>query len=187
MKHLLVLFIFTLSLQSYGQRNYDDWMVNVGINAINSLGTQSPINSPEDWAFRHPIAVSVEKGWSELFSIELAASFNGFEENVRFDPRPATEDFTYFGLDTHIKYYFGEHIFPREDWIDFYGSAGIGMFTIDEANISINAGGGVLVWLNRYRTFGLRAQIIGKFAFDNANSGFDNNHYQYNLQAVFKL
>ena len=97
------------------------------------------------------------------------------------------EDYNYLSLDTHVKYYFGQHIFPRTDWIDFYANAGIGFFHIDETNISANLGGGVLVWLNDSRTFGLRAQTIGKFAFNHPDSGFDNNHYQYHLQAVFKL
>ena len=73
------------------------------------------------------------------------------------------------------------------DWIDIYGNAGLGFFSIDETNISANLGGGLLFWINGDKTFGIRAQVIGKFAFNHSDSGLDNNHYQYHLQAVFKL
>ena len=46
---------------------------------------------------------------------------------------------------------------------------------------------GVLFWLDEDNEFGLRLQLVGKFAFNNNDSGFDNNHYQYGLHFVWRL
>lgn len=183
---LIALFV-SFSISSFAQRGEKDWYLNFGVNAINSLGSQSPIYHPSDWSFQFPISAAVEFNWSEIISIEQSITFNGFTSEHTIDHADLKEDYNYLSLDTHVKYYFGQHIFPRTDWIEIYANAGIGFFHIDETNISANLGGGVLVWLNSSRTFGLRAQTIGKFAFNHPDSGYDNNHYQYHLQAVFKL
>ncbi|WP_178983455.1 outer membrane beta-barrel protein [Winogradskyella helgolandensis] len=188
-KIFLLALLLTFSIFSFAQRNNNDWSLSVGVNAINSLGTKSPFNSPEDWSFKTPISAAVEFNWTEQLAIEQAITFNGFSEDSRIDFALPEKDYNYLSLDTHVKYYFGELIFgrARNDWFDIYANAGVGFFHIDETNISANLGGGVLFWLNRDRTFGLRAQTIAKFAFNHPDSGYDNNHYQYHLQAVFKL
>ncbi|REE27468.1 outer membrane protein with beta-barrel domain [Winogradskyella pacifica] len=188
-KILLLAFILIFSLSSFAQRRNSDWSMSIGVNAINSLGTQSPFDRPGDWSFQTPISAGVEFNWTDKFAIEQSITFNGFSDDESIDFDSTDEDYNYISLDTHVKYYFGELIFGRgrNDWFDIYANVGVGFFHIDESNISANLGGGVLFWLNEDRTFGLRAQTIAKFAFDHANSGYDNNHYQYHLQAVFKL
>lgn len=186
-KLILIALLVSFSISSFAQRSTKDWYLNVGVNAINSLGSRSPIYHPSDWAFQFPIAAAVEFNWSEKFSIEQAITFNGFTSEHTIDNADLKEDYNYLSLDTHVKYYFGQHIFPNTDWLDFYADVGIGFFHIDETNISANVGGGALVWLNQARSFGLRGQIISKFAFNHPESGFDNNHFQYHLQVVFKL
>ncbi|WP_458628853.1 outer membrane beta-barrel protein [Winogradskyella sp. PC D3.3] len=189
-KILLLALIITFSISSFAQRNKSDWSLNIGLNAINSLGTQSPLNSPEDWSYQFPISAGVEFNWTDRFAIEQSITFNGFSEDSRIDYAKPEKNYNYISFDTHVKYYFGELILGRgrnADWFDIYANAGLGFFHINETNISANIGGGVLFWLNRHRSFGLRAQTIAKFAFDHSNSGYDNNHYQYHLQAIFKL
>ena len=186
---LIALFV-SFSISSFAQRGEKDWYINFGVNAINSLGSQSPIYHPEDWSFQNPISAAVEFNWTEKFAIEQSITFNGFttENRIDSDYNNLKEDYNYLSLDTHVKYYFGEHIFgDRLDWLELYVNGGIGFFHIDETNMSANLGGGVLVWLNDSRTFGIRAQTIGKFAFNHPDSGYDDNHYQYHLQVVFKL
>ncbi|WP_179336978.1 outer membrane beta-barrel protein [Winogradskyella ludwigii] len=188
---LTLLLAFTLN--SFAQRSRDkgDLYLSVGVNAINTLGTQSPFNDPEDWSYKTPISVALEFNWSEKLAIEQSITFNGFDTSSRADfsaNTPLEKDYNYLSIDTNLKYYFGEHIFGRKaEWFDIYADAGIGFFHIDETNISANLGGGVLFWLNRYRTIGLRAQTIAKFAFNHSDSGYDNNHYQYHLQLIIKL
>ena len=187
---VITCFTFVITAQSERSIREDEWLLSVGVNTINSLGTKNPFEDPSDWAFRFPLMASIEGKFFDLFSLEVDLSLNGFEENERLDAAgPPSEDFTYLGIDTALKYYFGEYIFPRAEWIDFYAKAGLGFFIIDDANIAFNFGGGALFWLNRAHTFGLRAQGVGKFAFDHSDRGsvYPNNHFQYSLQAVFKL
>ncbi len=192
-KLILLVLLVTYSMSSTAQVNKDvkinkeEWLLSFGVNAINSLGSRSPIYHPGDWTFKFPISAAIELSWTENLAIEQSITFNGFNEDNTIDNAILTEDYNYLSFDTHLKYYFGHHIFPDTDWIDFYANAGLGFYHIDQTNISANLGGGVLVWLNKSRSFGLRAQTIGKFAFNHSQSGFDNNHFQYHLQAVFKL
>ncbi|WP_179333458.1 outer membrane beta-barrel protein [Winogradskyella costae] len=189
MKKILLLALITFCTFSFAQRRNDDWSLSVGVNAINSLGSRSPFKSPGDWSFQTPFSAAAEYRFAYQFAIEQSITFNGFNDDESIDFIPTNEDYNYLSLDTHVKYYFGELIFGRgrNDWFDIYANAGLGFFNIDETNISVNLGGGVLFWLNENRTFGLRAQTIAKFAYDSSNNGYDNNHYQYHLQAVFKL
>jgi hypothetical protein len=76
---------------------------------------------------------------------------------------------------------------PKVDWIDFYSNVGVGFFHINNTNISANIGGGVLFWLNRKKTWGIRAQTIAKFALDSKDSGLETNHFQTHLQLIFAL
>jgi hypothetical protein len=188
----LVVSCFTIGMTAQRERSIDldEWYVSLGVNAINSLGTKSPFSDPGDWAFKFPITAAIETRWSELFAVEVALSLNGFDANSPIDAvGPSDEDIPYISVDSALKYYFGHHILPRAEWIDFYANAGFGLFILDDANLSFNFGGGVLFWLNRDHTFGLRAQGIGKFAFNHSDTGvvYPNNHFQYSLQAVIKL
>jgi hypothetical protein len=193
-KIFLAVFIscFTLVLTAQSDRSIrmDQYLVSVGFNTVNSLGTQDPFASPSDWMFRIPLAASFETKFFDAFSIEVAASLNGIEENGRADGVGSPDDnLTYFAVDTGLKYYFGEYIFPNTNWIDFYGNAGLGLFILDDANISLNVGGGAMFWLNRGNTFGIKVQGMAKFALDHSDQGgvYPNNHFQYNLMAVFKI
>jgi hypothetical protein len=188
----LVVSCFTLAITAQIDRsiNMDEWYVSVGVNTINSLGSKNPLESPGDWAFKTPISASIETRWTDLFAVEIGLSLNGFEAGERLDAAgPPQEDLTYFAIDTSFKYYFGEYILPRQEWVDFYVNAGLGLFIIDDANLSINLGGGAIFWLNRNHTFGLKPQALAKFAVNHRDAGqiYPNNHFQYSLQAIFKL
>jgi hypothetical protein len=190
---LLILFGFGLA-NSFGQstRSIDknEWLIGVGFNTINSQGSKSPVGDISDWAFRYPLAVSAETYWSRLFSVELAASLNGYKAGDDIDAvGPSDDNLTYFAIDTHLKYYFGEKIFPRTEWIDFYAMAGLGFFTVEDGNLSGNIGGGAMFWLDKKQSKGIKLQGVAKLAFNHSNSGstYANNHFQYNLMFVFRL
>ncbi|MFP4845191.1 hypothetical protein [Winogradskyella sp. PE311] len=186
-KIILLLILVSFSISSFSQSSDKEWFGSIGLNAINSLGTRSPVSSPGDWANGLPISLAIELGWESGFSIEQGFTLNKFSKGDKIDGVTLTDDFTYTSFDTHAKYYFGKHIFPNVDWLDIYGNAGLGIFSVDETNISANLGGGVLVWFNRRKTLGARLQSIAKFAFDHKDSGFDNNHFQTHLQLIFAL
>ena len=195
-KNIAIVFLFFLSVtissaQSDRSIEKGEYLLGVGINTINSLGSKNPFEDPGDWAFRTPLSISLETRWARLFSLDVALNFNGFEENAPLDAAgPPSEDITYWSLDSSLKYYFGEHILPRSEWIDFYGSAGLGIFTIEDTNISVNIGGGIMIWPSkRSKSWGIKLQGIGKFAFNHSDRGrvYPNNHFQYSIQVLFRL
>ncbi|MDP5082023.1 MAG: hypothetical protein NWP87_05145 [Winogradskyella sp.] len=188
----LVVSCFTLAISGQSDRSIeqDEWYVSVGVNTINSLGSKNPLESPGDWAFKTPISASIETRWTDLFSLEIGLSLNGFDAGAPLDAAgPPAEDLIYFAVDTSLKYYFGEYILPRQEWFDLYIGAGLGLFVIEDANLSFNIGGGAIFWLNRNHTFGLKPQAVAKFAANHRDAGqiYPNNHFQYSIQAVFKL
>jgi len=178
---------FITSILGQGRSYTKEWFASIGLNAINSKGSQSPFNGMDEWAINIPLSAAVELKWSTGLALEQSVTLNSFAEGDIIDGFVLPEDYSYLSFDTHVKYYFGKHIFPDTDWLDFYGNAGAGFFSIDNTNISFNLGGGLLFWLNRRQTIGIRAQVIGKFALDHSESGIDNNHYQAHIQAFFAL
>lgn len=189
----VIILIFGLTT-SFGQStrsiDKDEWLLSVGVNALNSQGTKSPIGNISDWAFRFPLAVGVETYWTRLFSIEIAGSLNGYKAGAAIDAAgPSDDNITYLALDTNLKYYFGEFIFPNNELIDFYGLAGIGYFNVQDGNASANIGGGALFWFDRKQQIGFKVQAVAKLAFNHSNSGstYANNHFQYNFMMVFRL
>ncbi len=189
MKKFTIIILLITGFVGNSQRAvFDDWFIAGGFNAVNSLGTLNPFESPGDWMFKNPFTVSAERQFARDFNFEFALNLNGINQGERFDPVPATSDFTYISFDTNVRYNFGRLIFRRGyDKIDFSAIGGAGFFRIDGSNLSFNLGGAALFWLNENNTFGLRLQVVGKFALNNDSSGFENNHYQYGLHAVWRL
>lgn len=186
-KSLLTTILICFALNAFSQDSNKEWFASVGLNAINSNGSQSPLNGMGDWANGIPFSAAIELGWTSGFSIEQSFTVNKFKEGDLIDTVILTEDYTYISFDTHVKYYFGKHIFPKWEWFDIYANAGIGFFAIDNSNVSGNLGGGLQFWFNRRQTIGVRFQTIAKFAFDHKESGIDNNHFQNHIQLIFAL
>jgi hypothetical protein len=193
----LVLFVYLgmgLSIligQSVRSMEKGELLLSVGVNTINSQGTKNPVGNISDWAFKQPFSAGIESYWSRLFSIEVQVTLNGYNAGDAIDAAgPSDIDLTHIALDTHLKYYFGEFIFPKSERIDFYGLAGLGYFDVDIGNISANFGGGAVYWFNkRTKAVGLKVQGVAKFALnhDNTGSTYTNNHFQYNMMLVFRL
>ena len=188
----ILMLLLAISYQLQGQsversrpRIGNQWTVSAGFNAINSLGTRGPFNSPSDWAFKNPISVGGEYMWPSGFAIEQSISLNGFSKGDTIDGNIITSDYTYFSTDTAAKYYFGTHLFPGADWLDLFAGTGLGIFVIDKSNVSANLSGGATFWVSD--KVGIRIQNVMKFAFNAKDSGFDNNHYQWYLQAILRL
>lgn len=197
MRNLFVtLVIFFITSETYAQYELNrsvrprEVFVSVGLNTVNSQGTKNPFGDIGDWGTRIPLSVNAETLWFKQFTIDLGLSLNGYKEGKPLDAAgPPPKNLTYFAIDASLKYYFGEFIFPRTEWFDLYAAAGPGFFVLDDSNISFNLGGGALFWFNRDRTIGIKAQALAKFALNHSNSGRDyaNNHFLYQLQAIFKL
>lgn len=197
----LVLFLILVSLVSFDSQSqttsnteYDTtaesdyinspWKLSVGVNAVGSLGTRQPFARLGEFQFKNPLALAIENKWSKYFSLEQDITLNGYEVENEIDGGILTKDYTYFSTNTYIKYYFSDVLFAA-DWIDLYAGAGFGIFTVNELNSSGNLLFGSTIWVSE--KIGVRIQGIGKFAVNAKDRQFDNNHFQYTLQAVFKL
>ncbi|QXP80049.1 MULTISPECIES: hypothetical protein [Winogradskyella] len=195
-KIILGVLFLAFCLSSFAQRrgNYDEWLLSVGVNAMNDLASRSPFYKPGDWGFRNPISAAVEyrfvdnADWTDNFAIEGAITVNGFTgDNEYIAP---IKDYNYLSLDAHAKYYFKELLFGRGrnmSWFNAYANVGLGYFHVEKTNMSANLGAGLLFWLDRAQMFGVRVQTIAKFGLNNTHLSYDNNHYQYHLQAVIRL
>ena len=191
----VLLFSLTALSQTTSDTKYDNlsdedeygdapWKLSVGVNAVGSLGTRQPFAQLDNFQFRNPIAVAIEHKWSKDFAIEQDLTFNGYEVDSRIDNGVLTEDYTYISTNTYLKYYFDNLMFDAK-WLDLYAAAGFGIFVVDELNSSGNLALGSTVWITE--DIAIRLQGVGKFAVNAADRQFDNNHFQYMLQAVFKL
>lgn len=162
------------------------WLLSAGVNVVGSLGTRNPFERVDEFAFRQPLALAIEHRWSNDFSIEQDITFNGFPAGEFFDNGIPEDDIFYFSTNTSVKWYYSDYLFDAR-WLDLYVGTGVGIFTMDELNTSGNLSVGSVFWLNATRSIGIKAQATGKFAVNADNRRFDNNHFQYNLQAVFRL
>ena len=191
---LVSLFTFDSQSQTTSNTRYDTsseadfidspWKISVGVNAVGSLGTRQPFSRLDEFQFKNPFAIAIEHKWSKYFSLEQGFTFNGYEVKNKIDGGILKEDYTYFSTNTYIKYYFSDALFTLE-WLDLYAGAGFGLFSVNELNSSGNLVLGGTLWITE--KIGVRLQGVGKFAVNAKDRQFDNNHFQYMLQAVFKL
>lgn len=192
---LFLILVALLGFDGYSQsgltkdqlRNIDTWKISVGVNAVGSLGTRNPVERLDDFEFNRPFAFAVEHQWSRFLAIEQDFTFNRFNVTSRIDNGRLPEDFGYFSTNTYLKYYYSNEILKNTtlDWLDLFVGGGLGIFTIDELNTSANLVLGGTIWFSD--NIGGRLQGIGKFAFNAKDNRFDNNHFQYTLQVIFKL
>ncbi|WP_323786931.1 hypothetical protein [Psychroserpens sp.] len=191
---LVTLFNFNGHSQTTSETEYDiteesdyidaPWKLMVGVNAVGSLGTRQPFARLGEFQFKNPLALAIEHKWSKYFAIEQDLTFNGYEVKNEIDGGILKEDYLYISSNTYIKYYFSDVLFTA-DWIDLYAGAGFGIFSVNELNSSGNLVFGGTIWVSD--NVGIRLQGVGKFAVNAKDRQFDNNHFQYMLQAVIKL
>nr|WP_321231947.1 hypothetical protein [uncultured Psychroserpens sp.] len=190
---LFLVLISLLSFDSYSQsglsksqyRSIDTWTISVGVNAVGSLGTRNPVERLDEFEFSQPLALAIEHKWSMFFAVEQDFTLNKFSITSTIDNGSLPEEFSYISTNSYLKYYFSNNIFPEAQWLDLYAGTGIGIFSIDELNTSANLLLGGSIWVSP--RIAIRLQCVAKFAFNHKDNLFDNNHFQYMLQGVFKL
>ena len=186
-KIIICLFVLVIGFSANAQRFgfQSDWKASVGLNAVGSLGTRSPFNRIDEFAFEFPVMAAIEYQWSEHFAVELDISLNRFKAGKRLDGGKPKESFAYFSTNPTIKWYFTDYIFNNaEDW-DLYISGGAGIFYMNEMNSSINLGAGVQYWFSP--NVAVRLQSTAKFATSVKGHRYDNNHFQHALLVVFRM
>lgn len=165
-----------------------DFLISFGVNFINSDGKGIPFGNVSNWSAVNPIFITLETQVSRNFAVEVAFSSNKLNEGTNRDGGLFREDQNYFAIDANALYYVDQFIVPNLSWLELYTGGGLGYFSLEGENVSFNLGGGGLAWLNSNKTFGLKAQVMAKFAVsDSATENFNNNHFQYGLQAVVRF
>ena len=187
MRHVFLFVALCFTALTFGQTPGDGWLVSAGVNTVNNLGTRNPIESPSEWVFKNPFSFGAEKILDNRFGIDLNLSFNGYSKDDNRDGGSSDGTYDYFSFDPSVKYYFGDIIFKEYSRFHLYAMAGPGFYFIDENNVTVNVGGGLLVWLNDNQSFGIKLQSLGKFALDSKDDKYNDNHFQYHLQLVFEL
>jgi hypothetical protein len=188
-KLITLLFISFFGFTSFAQNPGEDWLLSAGVNTVANFGTRNPFEDLNEntsrFAFRQPVAIGIERRWTKHLYIEQDVTLNGFKENEYIDRGNPDKDLFYFSTNTTLKYYFDDLIFSRTDWLNLYAGAGIGIFNMEELNTSFNVVLGTVVWVSD--NVGIRLGTMGKFAFNHPDRQYDNNHYVFYLQGVFKL
>lgn len=187
-KIIICLFISVLGYTTVNAQRFrafdQDWKVSVGVNAVGNLGSRNPLKDLGDYGFQFPLAVAIERQWTEHFALEQDLSLNGFKAGKYLNDGIPSENVTYFTTNTNLKWYFGDYLFDAE-WLDLYANAGLGIFYMTELNASANLSGGVQFWVSD--NIAIRLQSTAKFAANAKNHQYANNHYQHVLQVVFRL
>ncbi|MBT8260637.1 MAG: hypothetical protein KJN82_04930 [Bacteroidia bacterium] len=185
---LLVIFLISSSL-SFGQdetisnnKYRSEFRIAVGINAIQNLGTRQPFTDIDEWSFGLPLSAGFEYNFARNWSVEQAITINKFSSGSNIDTAITSEDYTFLGTNTNIKFY--PH-WSKSDNFKLFANAGLGVFKIEELNTSANLGGGILYWFSD--KIGLRGTALAKWAIDNKERVYDTNHFQYMLEVIFKL
>ncbi|MEO6347759.1 MAG: hypothetical protein ABIO60_07600 [Aquaticitalea sp.] len=188
-KVIVILCISFFGISTYAQNPGSDWLLSVGVNTVANFGTRNPFEDLNKntyrFGFKYPLAFAIERKWTNVLYIEQDFSFNGFRENVYIDHGRPDKDLFYFSTNTTLKYYFDDLIFKNADWLNLYIGTGVGIFNIEELNISGNVVLGTVVWVSD--KVGIRLGTMGKFAVNAESRKYDNNHYQFFLMGVFKL
>ena len=187
MKNLILVFVCFLSFTAFlhsqtlnttqsKKESSATYQVSIGVNTVNNLGLNSPLNSPEDWAFKTPIAVGIEARdfYTKDLALTLDFGYNEYDDGLR-----------YFSLDGSFKYYLNDWIKSKK--LEIAPMVGGGAFNFDRTNISFNLGGSVAYWFSD--KFGVRIKSLAKFAFNQNDEKYNiaNNHLQHFLELVFKL
>ena len=159
-KIILVTWLF-FSLISYSQDHIigdpvtfnKSWIIKFGVNAVDNSGKWKPFEFLSDEstsAFSNPLALGIERRFTNANSISLFGSINKWKANKGIiDGILLTDDRSYAAVDLSYKFYFEDYLF-NANWLDLYieGGAGLyftsenGPFSEKESGISQNIGVG---------------------------------------------
>jgi len=151
-----------------------NYYISFGLNTIDNGRSKLPFNT-EDYSFKTPFFISLERDIKSNFSVALTFATNSLKTE-------STEKF-YFGMDLSGRYYFNEFIFKNKN-IETYAGLGLGQYYLeDNGNTTFNLSLGGRYWFAK--NFAVSLQGIGKAAFMPVNSDV-RNYYEYNLGIVWR-
>lgn len=150
------------------------YFIGLGLTTLDNGESKSPFNT-ENFAFKTPFFISLERRIKSNFSVALTFSTNSLKIK--------SADKFYFGMDLSGRYYFDDYIFKNEN-IETYAGLGVGRFYLENTgNNTINLSFGGRYWFSK--CFAVSLQGIGKAALQPMNMDVQN-YYEYNLGVVWR-
>lgn len=186
---LLILGVFSIGHSQY-KLDQSGWSFDAGINLVDNSGNRLPFKGYSElkaMALSSPFTLGAENRFSDLFSYTGRLSINQWKANEGvIDKTTISEDISYLSMDGGLKFYVDQLILSntRPNWFELYLEGGLGYFNIDSAHVSLNFGGGSIIWLSK--SVGINLQLMSKFIVIN-KVNYGTNHYQSHLGFKFIL
>lgn len=162
------------------------WLFKFGGNLVNNYGGSNSIDGHEiqKFAFSRQLAAGVEYRFSKRVSVGYLLSLNKFKAlYADLSGSLISEDINYAASDFNLKYYLWD--VGTNNNFNTYFSGGIGAFGIENNNsISLNFGGGLIVWLNN--SLGINLESFAKWSLNN-DANYVTNHFQHFVGFTYRF
>ena len=163
-----------------------NFRVFLGLNAVNNSGDHSPYKYINHWAIGIPISFGIESSIKRDLVFEQSFSINKFKETILSTGSIVPHGYTYFSTSSNLKYFIDVFSLSRFESFQIFANAGLGLSKVKDMSASINIGGGLQYWINGKTA--IRFKTIAKFVINHADKSiYDNNHFQHNLELVYRL
>lgn len=193
-KLILTTSIFFITIFSFGQRNSvnaaleSPWTIGAGVNFIHNNGLHLANGTDfENWNFKNPFIVSVEKRLINYLAAGATISINTLEENNLQNNIYLDKNLPFFAIDLAGKFYYDQFILPNYqlNFFEGYILTGLGYTSYgSDGTVTFNAGLGFQFWLLNDRSIGLRLQSVGKWG---SESIVLKNYIEHSIEIVWRF
>lgn len=190
-KYFFIALFFVSSLVSSQSVNLDTdvpWTIGVGVNIVDNDGFRfdKPFDT-NNWNFKNPLSINVERKWRDFLSTNLAITLNKLTKDNKQNNGYLTESSNLFALDLTGRFIFDQYIWeqnPRIDPFEGYALLGVGYTSVlNTDSIMLDVGLGFNFWL--YEDIGLRLQTMGKFGFN--DNQYLKNYIQHTAEFIIRF
>ncbi|WP_191860204.1 hypothetical protein [Hanstruepera ponticola] len=190
-KYVFIGFFFISSLMSSQSINLDTdvpWTIGVGVNIVDNDGFRfdDPFDA-DNWNFKNPLSINVERKWRDFFSTNLAITLNKLTKDNKQNNGYLTESSNLFAIDLTGRFIFDQYIWeqnPRIDPFEGYVLAGFGYTSVlSKDSMMFDVGLGFNFWL--YEDIGIRLQTMGKFGFNDYQ--YLKNYIQHTAEFIIRF
>lgn len=161
------------------------WTIGIGVNIVENSGFSRPLKT-DNWNFKNPISVNIERKITDVWSGNFAITINNLEKDNLHNEAILMEDRTLFAMDLTGRYTY-DHLFtstPRVDPFEAYVLAGFGYTSaVSKGTANFDIGLGFNIWL--IQDIGFRLQTMGKFG--SKKNNFLRNYIQHIIEFVIRF
>lgn len=193
MKKLTTLLLLCCCLYTFSQEEEElsKWNFKLGVNVVDNRGSGdlfAGLGRIDQNAFGDlPLTAAIENRLNRKFGIEAILSINSWDSpSSLIDGINPTSAEGYYALDVNTKLYLSElfNFSSDFDWLDWYATAGLGRFTINDGTFTFNYGGGASIWISDRVALDFSAMIKNSFSDSNT---FETGHFVYSFGTIIKL